>query len=231
MGRPFHPVTHARRRALLVGLPMVLVGGSYAAWHGGYPMGEPAVPAPSASPNAAPPHQAGILISNGAGGNFPVPRGAPVFPLWADAAMSQAVMILHQPGGQANHVLSLSISSPATVNGEPVVAALMLRLDLGPDLPASTSSYRLDGPQVLGEGLVVATRMLAGGRVSRQIFKITGGTITVQPATRNAGAIGIALQAGTAVAAGGAIAPAKGRIQLGSSATMAVPLVVERSGA
>lgn len=230
MGRPFHSVTHIRRRALLVSLPVMLVGGCYAAWRGGQDPVAPATPAPGEG-LMAPSRPAEIRISNGAGGNFPVPRGTPVYPLWADTAMSQAVMILHQPGRHESHVLSLSISSPATVDGEPVVAALMLRLDLGPDLPTSASSYRLDGKSVLGDGLVVATRMLAGGRVSRQVFKLTGGLITVQPARPEAGAIGIALQAGTAIAAGGAVAPARGRIQLGTSATMDVPLVIERSGA
>jgi hypothetical protein len=189
----------------------------------------------------------GIVISNDVGGNFPVPDGAatpgqgqgfghaddaaPVYALHADAAMSQAVITLQGQGPSARHVLNLSIGSPATVNAEPVVAALMLRLDLGTALPTSPRSYRLDNAHLLGDALVVATRVPGVTPSSRQVFRITGGSIMVRTATvGQAMTAQVTLLAVTAVAAGGGSAPATGCIRLHSATPISVPLVLEPDG-
>lgn len=232
MGRPFRLVTNTQRRALLVSLPVVLVGGAYAAWQGGIGKA-PHRPLPGrAEPLAS--EADGIFIRNGAHGNFPVPEGLgspPAFTLRPDAAMSQAVITRQGQGTGARHVLSLSIGGPAAVNEMPVVAALMLRLDLGPRLPAAPHSYRLDSAHVLGDALVVATQMPGNARGSRQVFRITDGLITVLTvADGRAMTARISLRAVTAVAAGGGALPATGHIQLGSTASVGVPLVLELDG-
>lgn len=228
----------ARRRALLAGLPVALVGGAYAAWRGGVGR-ESALAARPAQ--AAPGQTGGILISNDVGGNFPVDTSpasqgqaqgfgrtedaAPIYTLRADAAMSQAVIMRQGQGG--SHVLNLSIGSPATVNAVPVVAALMLRLDLGAALPTSPRGYPLDSVHLLGDALLVATQMPSGAHVSRQVFKIAGGTLTVQIIDLRSGLVSISLQAVTALASGGLGIPAHGRVRLHSSEPIHINLVQE----
>lgn len=171
-----------------------------------------------------------IQITNGSGGNFPVALSGftKLYNLYADTATSQA-LINHVGSANASNLLSLSISSPATINSTPVVAALLIKLDLGASLPATATTYALNGSSVKGDALVVATQLPNGGTVNRQVFKITGGSITVQPIANNASAVKITLKSVTAVAAGGLRTPAAGSINLSTTAQMAINLVVENT--
>lgn len=171
-----------------------------------------------------------IQITNGSGGNFPVALSglSKLYTMYADTVMSQA-LINHVGNTGTSNLLSLSISSPATINSTPVVAALLIKLDLGSKLPTVATTYALNSSSVKGDALVVATQLPNGGTVNRQVFKITGGSIVVQPIASNANAVKITLKSVTASAAGGLKTPATGSINLSSTAQMSVNLVVENT--
>jgi hypothetical protein len=173
-----------------------------------------------------------VSITNGTSGNFPVIKGlfSSTYTLNADTVLTQAVLN-HIGNASTSNRLSLSIACPATVNNVPVVAALLLTLDLGSKLPTAATTYALTSASVIGDALVVATQLPSGAAIKRQAFKINGGSIVVQALSSTAKTVTISLSKVTATATGNYNNAATGNINLSTTKNMALNLIFESTSA
>lgn len=222
------------RRTLVLGLPVIAVGGL----HGCGGAEDNGIQDKATAQSADRPTAQAESSSNGGnfsirnrnGGNFPLIDGS--FDMSPQPRLVQAVINTGSPAGAGIPVLALQLSTARLSGTDMLVAELSLSVKLGSVIPTAATTYNLGsgGSAQASDALITCRQISPDGSVKSYAYRIVAGTILVSDIDLVSGSATVSLRDVIANVAVGFSNLAQGSIAIQTNAPAIVRAALENGG-